>query len=508
MKLSVFIYNPVMLAFIFSLSFISFDCMSKKYHINEYPENFSPDKLLTTQEAWDDYYFIINSLADAHPNIFFLRSKIELEEFTRDIISPFITQVKNSQDMQLVFAKLEAFLGDDHSKIQPFGINQFAPPFTLKKFESGFYITSSSIKQLRVGTQIYAINEQPIDKVWQSLCSVVNSPYGRCLDGVREDFFIEAYSLLYQQKTILITYNNSQGVIEDLIISNKDNVHNVGSAISSSSTLTELDEHYVIEKSNYCYLKLETVSYSYFKKSLETFTHNGCTNFVLDLRDNQGGSPYDVAGIVNYLSGINTVEYFAAQNQSLEKISNSFTQHMIRTIPFILRLGFYTRADLRRVLNFPANTPAKLMPNINRLHNYLAKEEYNQPKQFSVSNLYVIINHNSRSGAAILAGGLKKFINATIVGNESFGAAVKQFGGRLSLEAPNSGILYYYSHTYSDRSGDTQGVDSVHWPAPFQTGVVPDFVSPVTIHDFLNSVDAEMNLVKKLIGANSTVFSD
>lgn len=208
-----------------------------------------------------------------------------------------------------------------------------------------------------------------------------------------------------------------------------------------------------------------------YRRVFRKLKKNNSENLVLDLRNNGGGSLENSYRLLSYLLD-------SAQTQTLRTRIRSYPykQYTNGNIVFkLMRFGFKLIAK-KKTVNDTDNYIYTIKP--------VKKFHYNK-------KLYVLVNGGSFSATCLVAAYLQYHHRATIIGEETAGAA----------EGCNAGITPYYKLPNTKLRVRMPAFRIVHDVQPIITGhgIIPDFRTEYTIRDFLSRRDLDMEKAMELI---------
>ena len=213
-----------------------------------------------------------------------------------------------------------------------------------------------------------------------------------------------------------------------------------------------------------------------YRKIFRKLKKNKTQNFILDLRNNGGGSLENTYRLLSYL--VDTSE-----TQTLRTA--------IKKYPY----KKYTHGNVFFKLTRFAFTLIGKKVSRNDTDNYIytirprKKNHYNH-------RIYVLINGGSFSASCLVAAYLKYHSRAIFIGEETGGA----------MEGCNAGITPYYKLPNSKIKIRMPAFRVIHDVCPAVTGhgILPDYQVEYTIKDILAKRDLELAKVKELIKLNGS----
>lgn len=515
--------NKIFLKFLLYVFLISslLSCTSVKelnYTVTE--KKHEPAQLIK------DVDFTYQFLKDGHPGLYWYASKTELDNkfdsLKRTITSPLTTkeffkklapvvaQIKcGHTKMLLVTKKLTKKEQDSIKKLGVKPINQLG----YKIINNKLYITSfnQSIKELKKGNEIIAINDVPSIEIIEDLKANIAS------DGYNQTFktaslnrsFTNWYTAFYDNKDLVDFKIKNE---KDSIINLKLNTYKKPVVKDSTAVKKKTKEELATEKkiarakqklnykgydefknpildlkflekdSSVAYLKVKSFSFPYanferfFKESFIALKKGQTKDLILDLRDNGGGSLKACRDLFSYL--VNK-DFVYLQQTAVDHRFNPYVRekgilNMLKVVPFQITNSLLLKKDKDKYkVNYKGTKT--LHPNENHYD----------------GKIYVLINGYTFSASALISANLKQINRATFVGQETGGGYNGCVAGIIPIiNLPNSKLKL--------RMGLYPIAPNAHTET-IGRGIFPDIEITNTIEDVIAGKDNELDWVLKEI---------
>jgi hypothetical protein len=224
---------------------------------------------------------------------------------------------------------------------------------------------------------------------------------------------------------------------------------------------------------------------SYYKTCFNLLNSVKAKTLIIDLRDNPGGQAADAKELFSYL--VDTTFAFLGPAEVASKFSivhsNYFRGNPLIVNAFlaivypiqllskgIMLLLVHRDADQKYYLTFPESWKGEPKPN------------------HFTGNLYVVTNGGTFSAAAILATNLKGINRATLVGEETGGAALGTVAGKMAVyQLPASKLWFSFGLAHIQP----------HYKYGYEgRGVLPDIRIIPTLSDRIKGTDPEIQWIR------------
>lgn len=494
---------------------------TKKLNYTVSEKKHEPEKLIK------DVDFTYQLLKDGHPGVYWYANKAQLDykfdSLKRTITSPLTTKefykklspvvafVKcGHTKMILVTKKLNKKQQDSIKKLGTKPLNQLS----YKVANNKLYVASfnSSVKNMKKGNEILAINDVPAVEIMETLkTNIASDGYNQTFkNAVLNRSFTNWYSSFYDNKdSVDFKIKNEKDSIINLKLSiykkptaadstklkkkTKEELANEKKIAKAKQKLNYrgydelknpiLDLKFLEKDSSLAYLKVKSFSFPYanfekfYKESFIALKKGKTKNLILDLRDNGGGSLKACRDLFSYLVD---KDFVYLQQTEVDRRFNPYKYEDGV-------LGGY------KAFSFQLFSAVFLKKNKNGKYNikYRGTKPLHANANHYDGKVYVLINGYSFSAAALLAANLQGVKRATFVGQETGGGYNACVAGRIPMiDLPNSKLklrmgLYQISpNTHTEKIG---------------RGVFPDIEITNTIEDIVAGKDNELDWVLKEI---------
>jgi len=474
-----------------------------------------------------DVDFTYQLLKDGHPGLYWYINKEQLDykfdslkttltnplttkEFFKKL-APVVAQVKcGHTKMLLVTKKLNKKEQDSIKKLGVKPINQFSYKVVNNKLYVGSF--NSSIKEVKKGNEIVAINEIPSQDIINHIKQNIAS------DGYNQTFksasinrsFTSFYTTFYDNIDLVnFKIKNEKDSIIELKLNTykkplvKDSVAIKKKTKQEKSTEKKiakakqklnykgydelknpiLDLKFLEKDSSVAYLKVKSFSFPYanferfFKESFIALKKGETKDLILDLRDNGGGSLKACRNLFSYLVA---KDFVYLQQTEVDRKFNPYS---------------YGKGFINGYKSFSFNLFSSVILKGEKNGKYKVNYKGIKPLPANANHfngkVYVLINGYSFSAAALLAANLQGIKRATFVGQETGGGYNGCVAGRIPvIDLPNSklklrmGLYQILPNTHTDQIG---------------RGIFPDVEITTTIEDIVAGKDSELDWVLKEI---------
>ncbi len=451
------------------LSFTLLSCVSVKRYNEKLDTPIAPEKLR------DDVDYAYGNLKKLHPNLYWYISKEDLD-YKFDSIKKEIQHPLTPFQFYEKLAPIIADIKEGHLRL-------VAPDKKLEKkelkkleFQKGLlsrmnYVidedrifvkdNAEKFENIKVGTEILKIKDIPVKDYLDRYSKFVNS------DG--ENATYQKYSMA-RRWPVFFTIEN--GILDSLKIQTK-----LGNEIkdlyihretiskeekkeketeSKKISKTEKgktqdynivtksynrDLQFPLKDSSIAYIKIKTFSGTYsrkfYKESFATIKKANAEYLILDMRDNLGGSLYEINNLYSYLAldEFQFIKDIEVTKRNAMYHANYFSEFSPLMKPIaVIGYPFYL---IGTAFSMKKDDGKVLLKNNNKIFSI------RKPKKNAFrGTIYVLINGSSFSAASILPSKLKGHQRAILVGEETGGTNDGTVAGRYSTKKlPNSKLL-------------------------------------------------------------------
>lgn len=414
-----------------------------------------------------------------------------------------ITDQMNSLEFYKIIAPITAFTNEGHSAIRhSLEVNnhrkQFGKhlPFLVKIIGDNVYIINNKKTN---GYKIKSINNHKINTILKKFYSIEPS------DGYNktskrhwiENAFFKYYYLFFEQhpknfKLELINHNNKKEVHNFQPISYKELVKNYNNTHkriphwkfkNPIAININKKENYALLTVNSFWKKLykdKKVDFKNFvQKSFDSISKLGIKNLIIDVRKNEGGEQGMEDILLSHLITKSYKKYDYVEVPSYSYSFLPYTRYNLQEEVAILKK--------RTLHKFSQNKDGRYL-NKSTFFNGLPPA-----KTTFTGNLYILIGGLSFSGGSEFAALAKNHTNAIFIGEETGGGYYGNTSGTyLNFTLPNTNITGRVPL-------EKFILNCKKTTIPFGRGLIPDYNVQLTIQDFLQNKDTELDFIKKLI---------
>lgn len=369
------------------------------------------------------------------------------------------------------------------------------------------YITENkdSIEHIQPGTEVLSINNIPVSQYIRKYRNLISSdgfnttfqPY--YLKDMFFNFYTAEHGLIdsarvetqYLGEKKTYTLRRETKSKQDL---EKEKAQEKRTAEKKVNDYVPFEDSYnrdfkfLDKDSTIAYVKVKSFSRSYsdkfYKEAFAKIKNSNASYLILDVRNNYGGSLYEINKLYSYLSPEPYVlikpSQLSSRNTPLRtnyfRKSNvlEYTLKSLAYPTYFFAQAFSTyKKDGKIFYKMKASKPSK--PNKNAFH----------------GKVFVLINGASFSASSIITAKLKNDRRAVIVGEETGGANDGTVAGFYSYQKlPNSQISLPIGLLLVQPNIDFSNT---------QHGVVPDVIITESIDDIINKKDPQLEWVKNKI---------
>ncbi|PQA93939.1 peptidase S41 [Chryseobacterium shigense] len=423
-----------------------------------------------------EFYFklqpVIADIREGH-----LSLRIPRKKFTK-------REIKALENKKGMFSRFEYYIKDDH-----------------------LYIIQNkdSIENIQPGTEVVSINHVPVTEYLKKYRALVSSDgYNNTFQSYfLKDVFFNFYTAengfkdtatieaLYNGKKYNYTLHRESKSKNDLDQDKQQEKRTpekkVNDYVASSNSYNR-DFKFLDKDSTTAYIKVKSFSRDYsdkfYKETFEKIKKAGSKYLIIDVRNNYGGSLYEINNLYSYLAPQPYVLIKPSQLTSrltplktnYFRKSNAF-QYAFKSLAYptyVFAQTFSTyKKDGKVFYKMKADKPTK--PN---------KEAFN-------GKVFVLINGGSFSASSIITAKLKYDQRAVLVGEETGGANDGTVAGFYSYQKlPNSKINLPIGLLLVQPNIDFQNT---------KKGVSPDVVIKESMQDIIDKRDPQLEWIKNEI---------
>ena len=379
-------------------------------------------------------------LPQKHYNLFMYRNE---ESFSTGI-TELKKDVARCSDLQMIL-KLQQFIvkfGDAHTNVNY--IVALSPnrvyPMGLACYGTDYFITTTTtnLKNL-LGSRLIAINGHPINKIEKQFSSLIVTDSRSCVLNTVPN--IMAYSQIYEYfnlakgDSIVITYNKNGNVKKKVLKAGPINPKSLINIIPAKKAMHLENNGSLFTET---YLPEDKIYY---------IQYNKCWSRELE---NKYGYKDRAALLPSF-------------KEFTERIFTTLAEKDIKKIVFDLRYN-------------SGGSSQQFTELVKQLSTVLQDKDK--------IKCYAITGRSTFSSGILNSLDLKKYLNATFVGEETAGCA-NHLGEIRGFRLPTSKIEISYSTKYFTHEGIDDGP------------IVPDIVKQSTFEDFMNGIDPVLEWIKQ-----------
>jgi len=498
-----------LLYFLFILVFTS--CTSIKRDNKHTQSTITPEKL------HQDVDFAYQKLQEMHPKLNWYISKHELDfkfDSLKKTITRPLTPVQFYFKLQPVIAKIRE--GHLALRIPAKKINRKETKVLKNKKglfgrfdyfveKDHLYIVENkdSVENIKPGTEIVSINEIQVSDYLKKYRELISSDgYNTTFqDYYLKDVFFNFYVAekgIMDSAKIETLYNNERKIVhlkreskneeeleKDKLEKKRTEEKKVNDYDASTSSYNR-NFKFLDKDSATAYIKIQSFSRSFsdrfYKESFEKIKNAESSYLIIDIRNNYGGSLYEINQLYSYLAPEPFVLIKPAQLTS--KITPLKTNYFRKSNPLQ-----YTVKSLLYPGYFFSQAFSVYKGKDGTAYYKMKENKSTKPKKDAFrGKVYVLINGGSFSASSIISSKLKFDKRVTLVGEETGGANDGTVAGFYSYQKlPNSKIDLPIGLLLIQPNIDFTNT---------QKGVVPDFEVHQTMQDIIDKKDVQLEWVK------------
>lgn len=497
---------------IFLLTMLS-SCASIRRHNEQRASCIPPEQLK------EDVDYAYSKLQQMHPQLYWYIPKQELErkfDSLKQTLNEPLTPLQFYFKLQPVIAGIREghlSLRIPRKKFTKQEIKKFEHQKGLfSRFEyyvadDRMYIIQNrdSIENIKPGTEILTINNVPVSDYIKKYRGLISS------DGYNttfqpyflKDLFFNFYTAengLASQATITTLYNGEKRTYtlnresksetdleKDKEMQKRTAEKKLNDYVASSNSYNRSFK-FLDKDSTIAYIKVRSFSREYseefYKKSFLKIKDAQSKYLIIDVRNNYGGSLYEINNLYSYLSDkpftlikpsqVNSRDIPLRTNYFRKSSPLDYAFKSIAYPSYFFAQAFSTyKKDGKIFYKMKADKPTK--PNKNAFH----------------GKVFVLINGGSFSASSIITAKLKNDKRATLVGEETGGANDGTVAGFYSYQKlPNSEIRFPIGLLLVQPNIDFS--DS-------KKGVLPDVVVNESLQDIIDKKDPQLDWIKNEI---------
>lgn len=414
------------------------------------PQFLYPQRDLTDKQWLEDLNYLVNRADSIHPNLYVNVGRERLQERVNELKEKI--SFLSDDEIIVELLKIISSIEDGHTRLHGKNLTKKWYPIRIEKFYDGYFITAISKEHPKfIGAKVLAINNQPIESVFEKLNKITphDNSYG-------QDYFAPMFLTMNS----ILSGLHITGPSDDLLIVQAEGQKEEKLFLHSIEFETEDDlswfwKEYAVPANEYVnILTDDSVLPLYLKKYSQPFWYE----FIKE----------------------NNALYFAF-NECANDENNDFESFNNKLWKFVDSVkANYLIIDLRN--NF-GGTNSHIMPLV---HEIIKHDRINRK-----GNLFIITSRKTFSAALDCAAWIEYHCNPIFVG-EPTGAGPNHFADPDFSYLPNSKILLMISKYYWQDS----------WPWDNRKFIEPAIKVNLTSVDYFNHNDPAINMIFQYIKQN------
>lgn len=483
-------------------------------------ENKHTQSTITPEKLHQDVDFAYQKLQEMHPKLNWYISKKELDfkfDSLKKTISRPLTPVQFYFKLQPVIAKIRE--GHLALRIPAKKFNRKEIKVLKNKkglfgrFEyfvedNHLYIVENkdSVENIKPGTEIISINEIPVSDYLKKYRELISSDgYNTTFqDYYLKDVFFNFYvaekgimdsakvETLFDNERRIVNLKreskNKEELKKDKAEKKRTEEKKVNDYVASTSSYNR-NFKFLDKDSTIAYMKIQSFSRSFsdrfYKESFAKIKNAESSYLIIDIRNNYGGSLYEINNLYSYLAPEPFI--LIKPSQLTSRITPLKTNYFRKSNPLQ-----YTIKSLLYPGYFFSQAFSVYKGKDGIAYYKMKENKSTKPKKDAFKGkVYVLINGGSFSASSIISSKLKYDKRVTLVGEETGGANDGTVAGFYSYQKlPNSKIDLPIGLLLVQPNIDFTNA---------QKGVVPDVEIEQSMQDILDKRDIQLDWVKQEI---------
>jgi len=473
--------------------------------------------LIPPEKLREDVDFAYKKLREMHPNINWYISKEKLD-FKFDSLKTTINKPLSAAQFYFKLQPVIAQIREGHLSLKIPAKRFSKKEIKALKNKKGlfgrfeyhveddrlyFIENKDSIQNIKPGTELLSINDIPVSKYLKKYRELISSDgynttfYPYYLKDVFFNFFVAEKGImdsakietLYQNERKFLTLKreskNKKEIEKDKAEKKRTPEKKLNDYVASTSSYNR-NFKFLDKDSTIAYIKIKsfsrTFSNKFYKESFAKIKNAASPYLIIDIRENYGGSLYEINQLYSYLAPEPFVLIKPAQlvSRATPLKTNYFRKS--NPLEYTLKSLAYPGYFLYQTLNVYKGKDG--------IAYYKMKENKStKPKDNAfIGKIYVLINGGSFSASSIISSKLKFDKRVTLVGEETGGANDGTVAGFYSYQKlPNSkidlpiGLLLIQPNITFENT---------------KKGVTPDVVIEQSMQDIIDQKDSQLDWVK------------
>ncbi len=483
-------------------------------------ENKNTQSIVTPDKLHQDVDFAYEKLQELHPKLNWYISKKEIDfkfDSLKKTINRPLTPVQFYFKLQPVIAKIR----EGHLALKMPSKKFNKKEIKVLKNKKGlfgrfeYYVSDDhlyiienkdSIENIKPGTEILSINKIPVSDYLKKYRNLINSDgYNTTFqDYYLKDVFFNFYvaekgimdsakvETLYNHERRIVNLKreekNKQELEKEKADKKRTDEKKVNDYVASTSSYNR-NFKFLDQERTIAYMKIQSFSRSFsnrfYKESFAKIKDAKSSYLIIDIRNNYGGSLYEINQLYSYLAPEPFVLIKPSQltSRATPLKTNYFRKSnpLQYTLKGLLYPGYFFSQAFSVYKGKDGNAYYRMKEN-----------KPTKPKKDAFKGkVYVLINGGSFSASSVISAKLKSDKRVTLVGEETGGANDGTVAGFYSYQKlPNSQIDLPIGLLLIQPNIDFTNT---------QKGVLPDVKIELSMQDIISNRDPQLDWVKHQI---------
>lgn len=463
---------------------------------------FNVDSLFQVSDLHADLDQLKRKILEIHPNPYVYCSKEEFDE-AFELTKTAIDQPMSYAEFGTVIGRVLRVMQDSHSSIN-FG--KFTNPYKenntrfidlgIWTSENKMVVRKSGYSKIPVGSELIQINGVSTDII-HSRIGAFSIYEGLSITGFNRvnDALFSLFSPAFmeiEKKNKALIHIPGDTVLRLVPMNGFTSEEMRDRAKRNPTEDKDIYKLQVFEDEDLAVLKIESFSYRgggkysrFLKRSFKKIKRKSITNLAIDIRNNGGGSSSRVEELFTYLTNQHEVivpaNIIARQSQeSYDRFSANLPKYARKVMRFLARFNedvqqYTSLADME----------------VGKMDTVFFKDPEMTPKSVYQGKLFLFTNGLSGSASANSSAIFRLMDLGLIIGEPCLGPLNGTWGNPIAVDLKHTKLPVLIS---SIRFNTTNSFE--YRPQP----VVPDIEVDWTQQDYFDGVDADLEVLRKVIG--------